>query len=180
MLARNALTTVEEARRFLGLTEDTGIERAINEASSIIETHCRRSFSVREYSQRISHQDFGLDGYPVINVLSFNGDPLPDDVYIDKVSGLIDTCRSGEIVYTAGYVLPKDETADNPHTLPYDIERACLQLIDTLYVDADGFIGEASAIKIGDWSINQKGAVPGGFIPDDIRSTLDMYRRVLV
>jgi hypothetical protein len=180
MLAPNALTTVDAAKSFLGVTDDAGIETAINEASQMIETYCRRSFGVKEYSQRIRHDDGGLDHYPVIGVFSFNGEPLSSSVYIEKDSGLIDGCRSGDIVYTAGYVLPKDETPTNPRTLPYDVERACLQLVETLHVDGDGFISDAASLKIGDWSLNTKGTNPGGFMPDDVRSTLDMYRRVLL
>jgi hypothetical protein len=34
--------------------------------------------------------------------------------------------RAYTVTYTAGYVLPKDATADSPRTLPYDVERACI------------------------------------------------------
>ncbi|WP_338749794.1 hypothetical protein [Bacillus sp. FJAT-52991] len=180
MLASNALTTVEEAKRFLGLTDEAGVERAINEASAMIETYCRRFFAVGEHTQYISQGDFTLDHYPVIEMLSLNGDEFPKRIRVDKVSGIIDGEISGNVVYKAGYVLPEDETPDTPRTLPYDIERACLQLIDSLFVDEDGFISDAAALKIGDWSLNTKGANSGGMMPEDVRTTLDMYRRVLV
>jgi hypothetical protein len=38
-----------------------------------------------------------------------------------------------EVTYETGYVLPKDETEENPRTLPYDLEDCCVEAVAARY-----------------------------------------------
>ena len=41
--------------------------------------------------------------------------------------------RSIEVTYIGGYVLPKDDSAATPRTLPYIIEQACIATVASMY-----------------------------------------------
>jgi uncharacterized phiE125 gp8 family phage protein len=58
--------------------------------------------------------------------------------------------RNIKVTYTAGYVLPKDDDAQDPRTLPYDLEQACILLVQYYYktdiADFSTVFGEAGQV----------------------------------
>lgn len=90
MLASNALTTISQAKSFVGIPEedttlDSYIEFSINSLSTSIENYCRRKFGLQSFSE--FHQGRGttkllLDNYPIVEL---------NEVYIDDQ--LVDITR---------------------------------------------------------------------------------------
>lgn len=198
MLADNALTTLDSAIEFLGIerefdedendvTNTTNIVIAINVASAIIESYCRRKFRKQihtEYFDR--NREITLLEYPVQELISADGNPVHRSFYIDQDSGIV-IMRSGRIggiiEYEAGYVLPKDATDDEPRTLPHDIEYACNRLINEVFVDEDGYVMDINTLKLGDWSTgggNRSISDVQSVIPADVTLMLELHRKVLL
>lgn len=198
MLAINALTTLDSAIEFLGIerefdedendvTDTTSIVVAINVASAIIESYCRRKFRKQihaEYFDR--NREITLAEYPVHELISVDGNAIQRNYFIDKDSGVV-IMRSGRIggivEYEAGYVLPKDATEDEPRTLPHDIEYACNRLINEVFVDEDGYVMDINTLKLGDWSVgggNKSISDVQSVIPADVTLMLELHRKVLL
>lgn len=57
-----------------------------------------------------------------------------------------------QIVYTAGYVLPKDATADEPATLPADLEAIVWNMVAQQWAIAENDAAGLSAFSISDVS----------------------------
>lgn len=170
-LASNALTTVERLKQFNGIAEadtsqDFKLEFLINSASQEIENILGRKLKKSEYAEKIKGNNrltIQTANYPLLEVesISVNGSIVVDTDYSFYESGIIEGIRpwgaSGlhygisnfmvqqskniEIAYTAGYVLPKDETAEEPRTLPYDIEAALFSMINGAMALTDGAAG---------------------------------------
>ena len=118
-----ALTTVERARTMLRAdpADDAMLEMLIPAASAAVETYCKRSFGLAEHTERVQtpHRNYVLlRNYPIVSVASINDKTELDSYDIDNERGMI--CKDGwmrsrkpiTVVYTAGYVLPGDATAD--------------------------------------------------------------------
>lgn len=158
-LADNALTTLEAVKSELNITDttqDSKLERKVNEYSAMVESLLNRSFKKTAYTEKYAgkgRQLLVLKNYPIVSVetITLNGVTL-DDWEIDdglKSSGMIlretgwtaesylvglvgepnAPKRNIEVQYTAGYVLPKDDATGNPRTLPYDIENVIIEFI---------------------------------------------------
>ena len=159
MLAENALTTVERMKLMLGLPAETDdrtnliVELLINKASSWVERQIGRH-------RADGQQELVTDEYPIISVEYVKeGDRLVDPklydysqtgnigvIYRDDGwlkagyrSGLaydiVAIKRNIEVSYTAGYVLPKDATDDEPATLPADLEGLIWDIVSQAYTN---------------------------------------------
>lgn len=131
----------------------------INAASSYIETQTGRKFRKQERTERYmgtGSQKLVLSYYPVKTISMIrdisSGEIIGEDSYYLEnegksgilhkddgwpgrgyPSGLANDVsvlkKSIEVTYTAGYILPKDETGKEPSDLPYDIQYAIWMMI---------------------------------------------------
>ncbi len=176
------LTTVERARTMLRAdpSDDDLLALLIPAASVAIETYCKRSFGLAEYTEKEEppKRDYVLlRNYPIASVASINGKTSLDGYDIDNERGMIS--REGwersrkpiEIVYTAGYVLPKDTMEEKPATLPADLEYACVLLIQQMQREP-GVTSE----RVGDLAVTY--AQDDGRMPAAVRALAGPYRNV--
>lgn len=171
VLADNALTTTARLKQFNGIAEadtsqDFKLEFLINSASQEIENILSRKLKKSQYTEKVKGNNrltIQVKNYPVlgINSIKINGSTVNESDYSFDESGIVEGVRpwgaSGlhygisnfmvqqtkniEIVYTAGYALPKDETVQEPRTLPYDIEAALFSMINGAIALTDGAAG---------------------------------------
>lgn len=194
-LQDNALTTPSRVISFLGedITElnETGnnmLILAINAASDMIQEYCRRYFKRDIYTYNTFERlnSLVLPNYPVHKLISVNGREETGDYYLSKEDGIVEfraSSRRGLIVYDGGYTLPKDETVDNPITLPQGLEIACMRLIDSLYVGEDGFVPSFNTLKLGDFSTgggSTSSTDVQSLLPSEITNTLDLWKDALL
>lgn len=201
-LGNNALTTIERLKQFNGIAEadtsqDFKLEFLINSASQEIENILGRKLKKSQYTEKVKGNNrltIQTKNYPLLEVesISVNGSIVSDTDYSFYESGIIEGTRpwgaSGlhygisnfmvqqskniEIDYTAGYVLPKDETEEEPRTLPYDIEAALFSMINGAMALTDGAAGLKS-FSISDvrWEWDKD-------YMQSVRPTLMQYRAV--
>lgn len=136
-------------------SNDSSLERQINAVSEWLERYCNRHFEKSIYTElHIGHgrENLLLEQYPILSVesITVNENAVSASEYeIRSEEGIlyrerlwpaksflegldwdpIQGKRNIEVVYTAGYVLPKDDSTETPRTLPYDLEDACIQLV---------------------------------------------------
>lgn len=185
-----ALTTLEKAKVHLQIpssrTEnDAKIEQFINAASRFCETYCDRKFVEQTYTEYFSgrrHDVIMPRQWPISSVTSLKisqtrnwadaqalVDPdnyeIGDDDSTIFYDGFFPRGKKNvQLVSTCGY-----------STIPYDLEHACLQLIEWWYRHNErGDIGRNSKSK-GDESMGIADQVP-----PHIRIILDLYKRVEV
>lgn len=230
MLAKNALTTLERAKKHLGIPtpiptvgvakeyiSDEDLYFLINSASSLIERYCNRKFGLTIHTDFLQGRDttrLVLDHYPIIELHTLS--VLDEDIDITKVrvlseKGMLYRANGGfpsvvnggrfmhpkpdigydtiSVEYSAGYVLPKDETVDVPRTLPFDLELACLKMISHMNRDREiqQGNGDSNLImkseSIGDWSASYDQAVKTDadsstrYLSSDVLSVLCEYKR---
>lgn len=147
------------------LSKDSLLEFLINAASERIEKYCSRHFekaTYTEYHRGHERQRLLLNQYPIVSVTSveLNGSVLASTEYETEDAdagilyretgwpwrgysiGLVGepgiSVRNIKVVYVAGYVLPKDATEQNPRTLPYELEQACISFVAHLYGGKEG------------------------------------------
>ncbi|MGM7634166.1 hypothetical protein [Bacillus sp. Hm123] len=190
MLAPNALTTVEKARKELELedeSKDSYVIDAINMASAVIERFCNRKFKRDEYKDLVieSSHEVALSQFPVHRIISVNGNSV-DSCLLDGESGILyrRISNRSQIVFEAGYTLPKDETEETSRTLPFDIEMACLGLIKYIYADDEEvsemeIANSIKSFKLGDLQATISGSDSAiGALPNNVQSLLAPYRKV--
>lgn len=152
-LSDNALTTPERMailQDFNGDQYDL-VAMLINQASASIETELRRKLRKQTYSERITptgSQELLLSQWPILQVdhVVIDGLELDSSEYNIEDNGILykddgwpwrgypfglaydprATSRNVSVVYTAGYILPKDVTDNDPCTLPADLEGLCI------------------------------------------------------
>lgn len=219
MLANNALTTLEKAKAYLGISPDDATADefttfTINSASTTIEKYCNRVFGLRTFNELLQGRGSSkliLDNYPIVTVAEVLIDDQPVDITGVKVladkgmiyrpgGGFPAVVHGGRFLhprpdehqhnifveYDAGYVLPKDESTENPRTLPYDIEMACLRMLGIMKKGKDVANGNNLILKreqIGDWigeyePESKSGASKIEYMDSDILSVLDLYKRM--
>lgn len=226
MLEKNALTTLEQARKHLGIPDtdtsrDESIEFLINAASSLIEKYCSRKFGLNRYQELLTGRGslkLVLNHYPItelhaIDITQVVGSEsvdvtkvhiLPNGMLYRPNGGFPDNRLISQFMhpnydqevhnifvdYSAGYVLPKDATEDNPRTLPYDLELACLKMISNMKRDKEISTGSntegnlvMTSESIGDWSASYQQAVKTDspnytkFISPDVETILCEYKQ---
>lgn len=169
---------------------DNIIANMINSASAWFESQTGRKFkraTYREKYQGTSSQELCLRQYPIVEIeeIADTTDNAPIDVsqYSTEDTGHIGVVwkddgwamravpyglandplysrRYIEVKYTAGYVLPKDATEDNPATLPSDIESVIWEMAQQQYKLMQDGAFNLSSFSISDvswtWDKEQK------------------------
>lgn len=145
------------------LIRDNIIVNMINAASAWFESQTGRNFKLAKYKERYqgsSSQELCLRQYPIVSVERVTdttaGTDFNPSQYSIEYRGHIGVIwkddgwalqsynyglafdplfskRYLEVEYTAGYVLPKDATEDNPSTLPSDIEAVIWEMAQQQY-----------------------------------------------
>ena len=179
---------------------DTIIELLINKASAWIERQTGRHFGKNSYLQWYDadgQQELVTIEYPIIHVdyVKENGVVVDPSRYSYSQTGnvgviyrdegwlkagyrrglaydIIFTKRAIEVSYSAGYVLPKDATEENPQTLPADLEGLLWDIVSQSYTSLQNGSQGLSAFSISDvrWDFD-KGT------QSDWISTINLYRR---
>lgn len=182
---------------------DNVLIRLINAASAWVETMTERKLGKNDYRQKCrgtGSQELVLKHYPIVSVQSVteigSGKVLPPESYDFDEKGDIGVLYREEgwpyrgypsglsgdylapqryllVEYTAGYVLPKDATADSPCTLPADLESLVWEMVEQEYqLRINGAQGLA-AFSISDvsWTFDKTQK-------DSWISTINRYRRI--
>ncbi len=164
------------------------LERLINAASSYIETMTGRKFARRDYRENhygSGSQELCLGQYPIVKIyrimdrenerelapesysileMGAIGVVYRDDGWAPRgyVSGLandrVAQRRYLNVEYSAGYVLPKDATQDQPSDLPYDLQYIVWQMVQQQWeLERNGGTG-LSAFSISDvsWTFDKE------------------------
>lgn len=157
---------------------DTIVELLINRASSWIERQTGRHLGKQKYLQRYDadgQQELVTDEYPIINVeyVKEDGrlvDPRRYDytqtgnigvIFRDEgwlkagyrrglAYDIVAPKRAIEVSYTAGYVLPKDATENDPQTLPADLEGLLWDVVSQAYTGLQNGSQGLSSFSISD------------------------------
>lgn len=188
-LSSNALTTLETAKDHLGIpssdtSQDKSLSLLISGASNFIEKKTNRRFGKGTYTE--TYDASGRSPYLYLKAapvtaftsLSIDGTAVAagDMVRYDEVgklyykNGVWPQSNQGiTVVYSGGYVLPKDATEINARTLPADLELACLMLVDGA-LNRKGAGGVASS---GSGSMNVSFEK---IYNDDVKALISPYR----
>ena len=159
-LADNALTTPDRLMILQEFNDDQYdlVAMLINQASASIETELRRKVRKQTYSERITptgSQELLLSQWPILQVdhVVIDGLELDSSEYSIEDNGILykddgwpwrgypfglaydprATSRNVSVVYTAGYILPKDVTDSDPCTLPADLEGLCMERVQASF-----------------------------------------------
>ncbi|WP_312118157.1 phage head-tail connector protein [Brevibacillus reuszeri] len=153
----------------------------ITASSQAIEDYCKRSFQKKLYMERMSGYSslyLNLRNYPIHHIKEVRADQILGD-YEEIGDGRLYRERGwpiGEqnisVTYLGGYVLPSEETKENPRTLPESLELACILYCQTL-MRSPG----VSAERVGDLSVSY--ANEGEGLPLAVKSLVNPYRRWL-
>lgn len=169
---------------------DAMLVNLINYASAWIERMTGRKLGRQQYTQRYvasGTQELVLLQWPIINVEyvkdTTDGSIIPPEEYDYTVDGEIGVlykdngwtfrgyvgglsydfllaARYLEVKYTAGYVLPKDATEDDPCTLPADLQGVVWGIIQQEFSIMQNGAQGLSAFSISDvsWTFDQEPA----------------------
>ena len=157
---------------------DMIVEMLVNRASSWIERQIGRHLGKKTYLQWYDadgQQKLVTEEYPIISVdyVKQQGelvDPHSYDysqtgdigvIYRDEgwlkagwrrglANDIVASKRIIEVKYTAGYVLPKDATEDEPQTLPADLEGLLWDIVSQTYTGLQNGSQGLSAFSISD------------------------------
>ena len=157
---------------------DAMVELLINKASAWVERQIGRHLGKRQYHQWYDadgQQELVTEEYPIINVefVKEEGrlvDPGSYDyvqtgkigvIYRDEgwlkagwrnglANDIVASKRIIEVKYTAGYVLPKDATENDPQTLPADLEGLLWDVVSQAYTGLQNGSQGLSAFSISD------------------------------
>lgn len=179
---------------------DLVIEMLINRASAWIESMTGRHLSRQSYHQWYDadgSQELVLLEYPIVSIESIKEDSKLVDpsrydfgqtghigvVYRDEgwlkagwrrglAYDIVAPKRVIEVEYTAGYVLPKDATDDDPQTLPADLEGLVWDMVAQAYASLQNGSQGLGAFSISDVSWKFDKATN----PEWVR-TVNLYRR---
>ncbi len=181
---RRDLATLSAIKRELGLAEtgeDAFLTDLIAQASSAIETECRRRLVREDVVETVLGRGRALlmlSLTPVVSIEAIHVDGVALDAsawrLISPEAGLLHR-RDGwekclvEIAYTGGFGLPDDPD----RTLPAVLERACIETVKAWYAGRDR-----------DPSLNGESAggyhasyAPARGLPDNVRDLLLPWRR---
>ena len=179
---------------------DTIIELLINRASSWIERQVGRHLGRQSYHQWYAadgRQELVTLEYPIVSVEYVKEEGRlvgPDEydygqtaeigiIYRDKgwlkagyrrglAYDIVEPKRAIEVGYTAGYVLPKDATADDPQTLPADLEGLVWDIVSQAYTSLQNGSQGLSSFTISDvtWIFDKQ-------TPAEWTRLINLYRR---
>lgn len=178
----------------------TLIELLINKASSWVEQKVGRPLgknTYREFYEADGQQELVTLKYPIVSVdyIMENGRLVPPELYdygqtanigvIYRDDGwlragyrrglandIIEAKRNIEVCYTAGYVLPKDATDEEPQTLPADLEGLVWDMVSQAYVNMLNGSQGLKSFSISDvsWTFDKS-------TPDAWLQLVNLYRR---
>lgn len=201
-LAANALTTLAEAQLLLpdadGELAAQQLTLLINQASAQIEAALGRKLGRATYTEPATpsgSQQLMLKQWPIVSVdkIMQNGVELAPGTYSIEDGGILykddgwawrgypkglaydpwAASRDLLITYTAGYILPKDATEEEPATLPADLEGLCLEMVQAAWGKLEtGGYGGLRAFSISD--VRWEWAAEA---PESWQHTLDQYKR---
>lgn len=164
---------------------DEIISLLINKASSWIERQIGRNLGQNSYIQKYDadgQQELVTIEYPITHVdyIKEDGRIVSPNLYDYVQTGdigiiyrddgwlkagyrrglaydIVATKRVIEVSYTAGYVLPKDATDENPQTLPADLEGLIWEVVSQAYVGLQNGSQGLKAFSISDvrWTFDK-------------------------
>lgn len=176
------------------------IELLINKASSWVERQVGRPLgknTYREFYEADGQQELVTLKYPIISVdyIKEAGRIIPSELYdygqtanigvIYRDDGwlragyrrglandIVETRRNIEVRYTAGYVLPKDATDEDPQTLPADLEGLVWDMVSQAYTNMINGSQGLKSFSISDvtWTFDKS-------TPDAWLQLVSLYRR---
>ena len=179
---------------------DAALVQLINAASAWLETKLGRKLGRNTYTENKvapGTQRLTLEQYPLIEIASVtdttSGEVIEGYDFCDEgeigivfredgwtyrghMGGLaydfIAPRRYLRVVYTAGYVLPKDATADDPATLPADLEAIIWNMVAQQWAIAENDAAGLSAFSISDvsWTFDKN-------ISQTWQDVISRYRR---
>lgn len=202
-LAANALTTLERAQLLIpdadGELAKGRLALLINRASAEIETALERKLGRATYTEPVTpsgSQRLLLKQWPILAVAKViqDGAELDPGSYTIEEGGVLykddgwawqgyphglaydpwAASRDLLITYTAGYILPKDGTEEEPSTLPADLEGLCMEMVQAAWGKLQtGGYGGLKAFGISDVRWEWAAEAPVSW-----DATLNRYRRL--
>ena len=178
----------------------TLVELLVNKASSWVEQQVGRPLgknTYREFYEADGQQELVTLKYPIISVdyVKEAGRLVPPErydygqtanigvIYRDDgwlragyrrglANDIIETKRNIEVCYTAGYVLPKDATDEEPQTLPADLEGLVWDMVSQAYANMQNGSQGLKSFSISDvsWTFDKS-------TPDAWLQLVNLYRR---
>jgi hypothetical protein len=182
------------------IQRDNALVQLINAASAWLETQLGRKLGKHSYRERHAAsgtQRLVLEQWPILEISKITDTDYDSEVegydideqgaigvvyredgwtYHGHVGGLsqdyIAPRRYLLVEYTAGYVLPKDATDEDPATLPADLEAVIWNMIAQQYAIMENDAAGLSAFSISDvsWTFDKE-------ISDTWASVISSYRR---
>lgn len=201
-LAQNALTTLNRMQLLIpdgdGELAQGRLMLLIDRASAEIEAALERKLGKARYSELVTpsgSQQLLLRQWPILGVEKVlqDGVELDPDTYSIEDGGVLykdvgwtwtgypqglaydprAASRNIQVIYTAGYVLPKDATNDIPATLPADLEGLCMEMVQSAWgMLQSGGYGGLKSFAISDVRWEWASEAPASW-----QMTLDKHRR---
>ena len=178
----------------------TLVELLVNKASSWVEQQVGRPLgknTYREFYEADGQQELVTLKYPIISVdyVKEAGRLVPPErydygqtanigvIYRDDgwlragyrrglANDIIETKRNIEVCYTAGYVLPKDATDEEPQTLPADLEGLIWDMVSQAYANMQNGSQGLKSFSISDVSWTFDKSTPAAWL-----QIVNLYRR---
>ena len=178
----------------------TLVELLVNKASSWVEQQVGRPLgknTYREFYEADGQQELVTLKYPIISVdyVKEAGRLVPPELYdygqtanigvIYRDDGwlragyrrglandIIEAKRNIEVCYTAGYVLPKDATDEEPQTLPADLEGLVWDMVSQAYANMQNGSQGLKSFSISDVSWTFDKSTPAAWL-----QIVNLYRR---
>ena len=178
----------------------TLVELLVNKASSWVEQQVGRPLgknTYREFYEADGQQELVTLKYPIISVdyVKEAGRLVPPErydygqtanigvIYRDDgwlragyrrglANDIIETKRNIEVCYTAGYVLPKDATEEEPQTLPADLEGLVWDMVSQAYANMQNGSQGLKSFSISDVSWTFDKSTPAAWL-----QIVNLYRR---
>ncbi len=189
------LTTKEAVKEQLDIpaadtSQDSLIERTIKAASDAIQGYCNRQFAKADYKQTFKpayDKYLFSDEWPVIAVskVIYGGAELDPAEYSYKDNKIIKTTGTWDketiVEYTAGYILPGDDTPGAERDLPYDIEEAVIYYA-TLRINTGHSAGIKSE-RVDIFNVQYEEQIASGQVlplPATVMALVNPYRKVVV
>ncbi len=197
------LTTVSNLRADLGLgptdPSDSVLERRIDEATSLIEAYCGRTFARQTYRETFGANAGGeyklvLARDPVQSITSIgvdganyaNDEYVLDGITLYRLNGVgrrtYWSYGPTDVLYVAGYALPGDVDQSGAK-LPALIQRCCTTEISAMLSMSGRDVTVKSEMVEGVGSTTFHGGAngnEGGFYAPGMASTLDQFREVKI
>ena len=173
----------------------------INQASDWIEQQLQRKLGKASYDEWLystGRQWLMLREWPILSVeeVTQQGQIIAPEMFLVEPDGYagclykddgwtwfgyrqglaadpVAASRNIRVKYTAGYVLPKDATEDNPRTLPYDIEQLCIDML----LRAFGTLENGGTAGLKSFAISDVRWEWDNTTPESWKTTIASYRR---